>query len=216
MTIINYFPDHCAVCGTEQKNQHLFYHLEHYPLLQRIYYELLGPDLTICTKCGYISNPISKRPGKVTREWLQSEEYLKNDGIDFKSFRAGVFYKNYKIELLNRRFGGAFCSIFETSLLCFVEKDFENATWCSFLALSLVDKLKRVQYIDQEKFSLMRAGLLRRTGQFQRLLTEYSECTFENKMNNSYLALLLEKAKQKDSGNIPDTELHEVLRWFEF
>lgn len=84
------------------------------------------------------------------------------------------------------------------------------------MALSLFDKFKRGKYIEEEKIKLMRAGLLRRTGQFTRLLKEYSSCTFEKRMNNSYLALLLEKAKQKDAGNIPDEELKEVLHWFEF
>ena len=216
MTIINYFPDNCAVCGSEQKNHHLFYHLDHYPPLQQIYYELIGPNPTRCTNCGYISNPISKRPGRVTKEWLQSESYTNNDGIDFKNYYADLYYKEYKIELLNRRFWGAFYEVFETAILWFDEQDLENATWCSFLALSLFDKFKRGKYIEEEKIKLMRAGLLRRTGQFTRLLKEYSSCTFEKRMNNSYLALLLEKAKQKDAGNIPDEELKEVLHWFEF
>lgn len=216
MTIIKYVSDNCAVCGAEQKNQHLFYHLEYYPPLQQIYYELIGPEPTRCTNCGYISNPISERPGRVTREWLQSKEYLDNDGIDFKNHYADLYYKEYKIQLLNRRFWGAFEAIFKTGLFCFDEQDFENATWCSFLALSIFDKFKRGKYIEQETIQLMRAGLLRRTGQFTRLLKEYSNCTFEKRMNNRYLALLLEKAKRKDAGNIPDEELREVLRWFEF
>ena len=136
--------------------------------------------------------------------------------MDFRNYYADLYYKEYKIELLNRRFWGAFFAVFETALLCFNEQDLENATWCSFLALSLFDKFKIGKYIEQDKIYLMRAGLLRRTGQFTKLLKEYSSCTFEKRMNNSYLTLLLEKAKQKDAGNIPDAELHEVLRWFEF
>ena len=79
MTIIDFRPDKCAVCGSEQQNQYLFYNLAYYPPLEVIYYKLIEAKPTKCTNCGYISWPISKKPGKVTKEWLQSEEYLNND-----------------------------------------------------------------------------------------------------------------------------------------
>ena len=216
MTIIDYHTDICAVCGSEQKNQYLFYNLEYYPPLEQIYYKLIGAKPTQCTNCGYISWPISKKPGKVTREWLRSEEYLNNDGMIFNDHYAELYYKKYKIDLLNRRVEKALEAVFMTCLYCYIRDDLENASWCCFLALALFDKLKKPKMFDPETLKLMKAGLLRRTGQFTRLLNEYSACTFEKKMYNEYLKLLLKKAEQKDAGNIPDSELKEVLRWFEF
>lgn len=211
MTIIRYYPDNCAVCGAEQKNQHVFIHTSYLPLLLQIYWEIIGADPTKCTVCGYVSNPISKSPGKVTKEWLQSEEYINNDGINFKSGYADLYYKEYKVELLNRRIEGAFIAIFTTCLFCFEEHDFENGAWCSYLALSLIDKLKKQKYIKNDTLKLMRAGLLRRTGQFNRLIKEFSDCTFEKVYYNRYLSVLLERSIQKNSANIPDEELYRVI-----
>ena len=94
----------CAVCGAKNR----------YSVLASTNTFGGGPDLDLrppemrrstmpywvqeCPECGYISEEVSD-PSDVSREWLQSEEYLTCDGISFVSDLARLFYRYYLINL---------------------------------------------------------------------------------------------------------------------
>ena len=60
---------------------------------------------------------------------------------------------------------------------------------------------ENTEYIDEEieKLKLMKADLLRRSGQFETLLSEFSSHSFQDETMNKVLAFQLAKAAEKDT-----------------
>ena len=59
---------------------------------------------------------------------------------------------------------------------------------------------KVVPYKNKETASLVRADLLRRTGQFNVLIKEYENVTFSDDLLNDIVAFQIKKAKEESDG----------------
>jgi hypothetical protein len=220
----------CAVCGTEKE----FYGIASTnsfgspdldlrpPEMQR---STMGQWIQQCPKCGYVSGSIDDAAGKVTIKWLKSKEYIHNDGIEFQSGLADQFYKYYKISLLNEDNETAFYSLLHASWACDDCDDTKNAAHCRIMAIPLLTKLidgivagkpepeeDCDEDADEKKDNLllMKTDLLRRSGQFDKLLSEYASRSFKNDIMNKVLAFQLAKAAEKDTACYT---IQEAVEW---
>ena len=194
----------CAICGVIN---------EYRGLASTNSFERCGPDLDLrppemlrstmpvwiqeCPECGYISEDISD-PSDVTKEWLKSEKYHTCDGIVFVSDLAKQFYKYYLINLEDKNPEDAFFAILHAAWACDDNDDDVNAKHCRELAIPLATKLIEEEYENQENIKLMRVDLMRRVGQFNELLEEYSSVQFDEELMNRILEFEIKKAKDKD------------------
>ncbi len=205
----------CAVCG-EAKTYYEIGSTNSFgspdldlrpPQMQR---GTMGEWIQQCPACGYVSGRIDNDPGKVTKKWLKSKAYTHSDGIDFRSGLADQFYKFYKISLLNENTERAFFALLHAAWACDDCEDTANAVRCRSMAVPLLNQVTEELTSGQgdpeeddsdkkDNLLLIKADLLRRSGQFETLLSEYASRHFENEIMNKVLAFQLAKASEKDT-----------------
>lgn len=159
----------------------------------------MGVWVQVCPECGYVSANISDKH-HVTKKWLQSQQYLTCDGIDFASDLAKAFYRYYLINLEDKETEDAFFAILHCAWACDDAKDAENAKHCRVTALPLADKLIEVDFENRDNFLLMKSDLMRRAGQFDELIKLYASVSFDDDLMDKILAFQIKKAKEKDAG----------------
>lgn len=203
MTTIAQITHKCSVCGTVSEftalassNQMGSPDLDLRPAPMERY--TMEYWLEECPNCGYISDQVSD-PCDIDIEFLKSDKYRTCDGIGFKSELAKKFYKSYKIDLLNGMERKAFYAILHAAWACDDEKDHENASVCRKKAIPLITKMIAYSRNRNKNFLLIKADLLRRSGCFEQLLTEYADVKFNDQLLDQILAFQLEKAKQQDT-----------------
>ena len=200
------FPEEitCAVCGTKNEFQ-----------LLGSYSTFGGPDLDLrpaemkrstmpywvqkCPCCGYVARQVSD-PAPVTEEWLKTEDYITCNGISFSSDLAKEFYQQFMISDQGKDTETAFYALLHAAWACDDRRDKENAKHCREMACSIAEKLLSSKHKKDENLSLLRADLLRRSGQFSRLIDEYSNIRYSEDLLNDIIAFQLEKAKEHDAG----------------
>ncbi len=209
----------CAVCGAEET----YYEIGSTnsfgspdldlrpPQMQR---GTMGEWIQECPACGYVSGTIENDPGKVTEKWLKSKAYTRSDGINFRSGLADRFYKFYKISLLNENTERAFFALLHAAWACDDCEDTANAVRCRSMAIPLLNRVTEGPASGQgdpeedgcgddsdekDNLLLIKADLLRRSGQFETLLSEYASRHFKNEIMNKVLAFQLAKAAEKDT-----------------
>ena len=172
-----------------------------------------------CPDCGYVSGEVSD-PAEITKEFLESDEYVSCDGRKFKSDLAARFYKEYKIctapasavkkpSVLDKLFKKkstdeklitAFNAILHAAWACDDEQDVENAKYCRNIAISLISKLISGGHDNKDTFSVIKCDLLRRAGRFEDIKNEYSSVKFDNDLLNKIIAFQIDKAEKQDTG----------------
>lgn len=151
-----------------------------------------------CPECGYVSEEVSDE-SSVTKEWLQSEKYLSCDGISFYSNLAKIFYKYYLINLEDKNTKDAFFAILHAAWVCDDNSDFDNAKHCRQLAIPLVDNLIDEEEENVDNLLLIKADLMRRSGDFNNLILKYNNVKFSDDILNKIIAFQLQKANDKDT-----------------
>ena len=148
-----------------------------------------------CPHCGYVSYNISNET-KITLDWLQNEQYLLCDNINFVSSLAKDYYKLYLIAIANNTAESAFRAALYAAWCCDDSHDVENAIYCRKKALE-----QAYTYIDtaNDTFVVVCADLLRRTGQFELLIEKYKDKTFVEETLNAITKFQIERAYQKDT-----------------
>lgn len=154
-----------------------------------------------CPFCGYISKDVTDETS-VTKELLSSERYLNCDGHDFKSDLSRQFYKNYMINMEDGNLEDAFSAIHCAAWACDDAQDLANAKLCRTLAIFLLDRLIKKHAFDtkEEDYIIIKADLLRRSGCFERLFSEFSSFSSNDNLFNKIIHFQLDKASQGDTG----------------
>lgn len=150
-----------------------------------------------CPSCGYVSDDLSE-DGGVTKEWLKTNAYLTCDNRMFKSELAAKFYKWYLIKIENGRYKSAFYSVLNAAWACDDVQDVENAVYCRTKALEEYRRFA-VDKDEKELYAIIKADLLRRTGNFKLLIKEYRWRRFSDKLFDKIRVFQIKKAKQKDT-----------------
>lgn len=151
-----------------------------------------------CPSCGYVASQISD-PTPVAEEWLKTEKYTTCNGISFSSDLAKEFYQQFMIASQSKDTKTAFFALLHAAWACDDREDEENAKHCRQTACLLAEKLLSSERKKDENLSLIRADLLRRTGQFARLIDEYRNAQYSEELLNKIIAFQLEKAKAQDT-----------------
>ena len=152
-----------------------------------------------CPACGYAADAISDETS-VTREWLQSEAYQTCDGIAFSSDLAITFYRQHMICLQENDERKAHYALLHAAWACDDAFDAENAAICRKRAIPPLEAMIRSANDEEKDTMLMvKADLLRRSGQFDRLIDEYADVKMKDKLLSMLLAFQLQKAREKDA-----------------
>lgn len=159
-----------------------------------------------CPHCGYVADDLTDL-STVTRQWLEHEAYTSCNGHSFKSELAEMFYKSYLIHTADGNAEKAFFAALHGAWACDDEGAAEEAIHCRECALAELEKLIAAQ-MHLETCLVVKTDLLRRTGQFDRLIAEYTGKRFWNTLIDRVVEFQIEKAKQKDTGcyRITDTD----------
>lgn len=202
MTLMRKLECKCSVCGGYSEHSVLFstYEegspgLDFRPSPESCY--LMSSWVEECPHCGYVNYSI-KDPSGVTEDWLNSEEYLTCDGIAFESKLAVRFYRHYKYNEYCNLIDDAAEAIRNAAWVCDDCEDDENAKRCRKIAIPLYAKLIEKGYGDSEKLMVIKADMLRRAGEFQQLIDEYSDISFEDEELNKIIDFQLKRAKKED------------------
>lgn len=150
-----------------------------------------------CPRCGYVAKSIDNDT-EITKKWLASEEFKSLCERDFLSNYAKRFYKQYLICKQEEKDRDAFYAALHAAWSCDDAKDLENAIFCRKLALEKIDVIINL-YNKREDFLVMKADLLRRSGQFDAVISEFKDKQFSKELLNQVVAFQLEKAAQKDT-----------------
>lgn len=150
-----------------------------------------------CPNCGYVNDSLQTESA-VNKEWLASEEYCSCDNINFKSSLAKKFYQQYLITNYENKTNDSFYALLHCAWACDDSNDNVNAKHCRKMAINLLEKL--IDKSDnRETMLLLKADLLRRSDQFDRLIEEYKEITFSEEFLNNILAFQIKLAKNGDN-----------------
>ncbi len=155
-----------------------------------------------CPFCGYVSSDISKLPvdaSEVSKviDFISRESFQRTEKKVFASELACKFYKQY---MLSREFGDnekSFYALLHAAWACDDKNDKENAILCRKIALEFLENLI-LNDKDNENLRLQKADLLRRSGDFDAVIKQYSSEKFSNELLNKIVHFQLEKSKLKD------------------
>lgn len=150
-----------------------------------------------CSCCGYVSSNLED-PTKVTKEWLKEEAFVSCGGRTFLSELAARFYKCYLINIEDGNMGEAYLAAVHAAWACDDEGEHDNAIHCRKCALTVLEKVAAIHALSDD-IRVVRADLLRRTQQFDTLITEYTDVSFSDDLLNKIIAFQVDKARQQDT-----------------
>ena len=163
-----------------------------------------------CPNCGYVAKDIEKECGAWVEDFIKGEEYLTCSGINFKDPLAARFYREYLLAAGKRDAEAAYNAILCAAWCCDdTAGEAKNAVKCRRLALVQIDKLlKRGSARNKDTLTVVKADIMRRAGEFDRLISEYAEIQLSDRLHARIIAFELEKAKRRDDGRytVEDTE----------
>ena len=204
----------CAVCGAENRifwrpsySRFGFGYLDTRPTaMARVSF-----FLSRCKQCGYVNTNISCGDGAL-REFINSEKYKTCDGINPSSDMA----KSYiQYALIHEYIGGeksveyTFLGFLNAAWMCDDhaaqhrghKKPKRDAIICRKRCLELIDRLiaDEPDIDNKEIFMQIKADLLRRTEQFDALISEYLNKTFQNRRVNQVIKFELDLVRAGDT-----------------
>ena len=153
-----------------------------------------------CPHCGYAAGNLENDCG-ISKEFLESERYLTCDGMEFKGRLSPRFYRSH---LIMDELGYAercFYNLLHCAWDCDDKDDAENAAKVRKLAVDYIEKLiPEKDDSERNDLMVMKADLLRRSGQFDRVVAEYEELFLDDGLLDVVIAFQVEKAKLSDTG----------------
>lgn len=157
----------------------------------------IGTWVQECPRCGYVAHRVDD-DSSVDIEWIKSDDYFTCNGISFISDLAKRFYRHYMISIRDNKKEDACFALIHAAWACDDTGDRTNAVTCRKMAVPLIGQLIDNNHKNKENLRLMKADLLRRSCQFEKMIKEYSDVTFDEDIMNKVLAFEVEKAKKKD------------------
>ena len=161
-----------------------------------------------CPNCGYVSSSVANKTS-ATKRMLQSEDYVNANGRAFKSELAKKFYQHYLICLNDNKSEEAFRAILHAAWASDDCRDKENSDHCRMLALLRLDKVIERRR-GNEDLLLMKCDLLRRSGRFDEVISEFTGRVMKNDLYNKILAFQIERAAAKDRNRYTVRDVEEA------
>ena len=196
----------CSVCGkTSEQPVILSTNNFGYPDLDtrppEMYRSTMNTWILECPHCGYVAKNLEEEL-KINEDYLKSNKYKTCNGINFKSDLSKNFYKRYLIESENSEDINAYFALLYCAWACDDSEDLENSKFTRQLAIELADKIikdNKNSNDDVENLIVMKADLLRRTGEFNQLIKDYEKLTLKDELLNKIIKFQVEKAYEKDN-----------------
>lgn len=177
-TTIKLYEVECGVCGA---------HSDHYIIVDSG--TTAAPDLDFrpsdphrssmkhwimeCTECGFCSDVLNKRI-KCGKEFLDSEEYKNLGGITLENELAVRFVKAALVFKQEGMLGDAVKEYLYAAWVCDDDKNDEAASACRMAAVKLIDE-NSDYFTGDENITVLKADMLRRCGEFDRVTSEFNE-----------------------------------------
>lgn len=144
-----------------------------------------------CPSCGYAADDFDQKPS-VTRAFIESETYQSCDSIDFKNPLSKRFYRQHLIESENLK---KFYMLLYCAWTCDDRNDVENAV---LIRTKCLETLKNLDL--DETLEIQRADILRRSGNFAQVISEYENRSFKEEILNPIKDFQIKKALLEDDG----------------
>ncbi|MBE6499901.1 MAG: hypothetical protein E7Z80_05085 [Methanobrevibacter thaueri] len=212
MTTIRNIEKKCSVC-TKTSEQPLIGSTStlYYPDLDlrpsEMYRNSMFAWLDECPHCGYVAKNIENE--LKTPEILKSKNYQTCEDNDFKSKLAKRFYKHYLISKAEKNHELEFNSLLHCAWSCDDNNDKELSQKIRKMALKIIDKLIK-ENKDKNELLLIKADLLRRTLQFDKVINEFKDIKLEKSIENKIIAFQIELSEKKDSECHTLKEIEEI------
>lgn len=201
MTIINQFEKRCSVCGKtsmqpvlSSTNSWGYPDLDLRPAPMKR--DTMNTWLMECPHCGYVAIRLENEL-KVSPNLLKSDEYLTCDGHDFKSDLSKRFYRHYLISKAKKDYRSMFFSLLHCAWTC-DDADDRLAVEIRKKAADSID-LFEADGDEKDNLKIMKADLLRRSLQFDRVADEFNDFRSDDDLLNSIIRFQIERALMKDS-----------------
>jgi len=149
----------------------------------------------VCPNCNYVSGDIED-PLPCSADFLSSEEYARFDEIAPRSELAKTFLLKARISDMTKDDLEAFWDYLHAA---WASDDAEDKHWSSKARLEALTRLAALpgDKVDNA-LNLIRADLLRKTRQFDILVKEYSDVSYNDDLLNSIIAFQIKKAVAED------------------
>lgn len=156
----------------------------------------MGQWIQICPHCGYVSDDLS-REASIYPEMVFSEAYKTTDGYELPTL-ATAFYRHAMIAHAEKNAEREFFAYLHAAWACDDAQDAENAVMCRLAALRVLDDHPAGSIIpDDGSHAIVRADLLRRTGQFD-AVKQYKGRRTEDAFLYHILQYQVKLAQQQD------------------
>ena len=156
-------------------------------------------QITTMCKCG---NVFMGDISPATKELVQSDVYQNCDGINFKDQKSIMFYRAYLIDKEHnpQDIVSNFMHLNRCIWAC-DDSDDENNIPLRKTALNLVNQIIENEENEETKrnYILIKADLLRRSGQFDELIEEYEDIHFEDPLSELIVDFQYKKSEEKDN-----------------
>ena len=161
-----------------------------------------------CPECGYVSNDMEKK-APVDRAFIESEAYKKCEWYSFKSNLSEGFYKHFMLMRKANELHDAVFALLYTIWECDDSED-DNAIVLRHKIVPFIEELQNTEY--DENIDAIKMDVLRRGSQFDKLIEEYSNKTFEKDLIDNIRRFQLIKAENKDVGCYTVREAVDYLK----
>ena len=144
------------------------------------------------------NNNIDEDELKIDKEFIKTEKYMTCDGFEFERKLAARFYRRFLISNEMDYAEGSFFNLLHCAWVCDDAKDIENARKIRMLSLPYIDSMIALDDDRKKDYLLMKADVLRRSGQFDQLIDEYRDVIFGEEIYDKVITFQIQKANLGD------------------
>jgi len=188
----------CSLCGKISKqpvllisNQFGYQDLDLRP--SEMYRSTINTWVLECPHCGYVATNLDDEL-TIDKDFLESEQYKTCDGIEFESKLSEIFYKYYLIQTKISEDVDSFFAILQCVWTCDDANDEDNSKLTRRIAINIADKIIESGKDRDNRFILLKADLLRRSGEFDQLIEEYENLTLDDELLDNIIKFHIKKA----------------------
>lgn len=149
-----------------------------------------------CPECGYCNASLDI-PVDIEADYLSSEEYLSFGGITGVRGKAAHMIKKALICIKERSYKEAVQSYLYAAWILDDDNSEPQAKACRKAAVEVMDS-HSAAFKNDANFKLLRADLLRRSGDYERVVSEYEGVAFNSQLMTAIAFFEVNLAAQKD------------------
>lgn len=163
--------------------------------------------VTECPHCGYCETMLDM-PIDFERSYLETEEYKSCAGKTAAQGLTAQFIRQALVRTRNHNYPAALQSYVYAAWSCDDEGNAELAKECRLSAVRLMNEHKSA-FDEHPDLSVLKADLLRRSGEFAAVISDYSDWKSPSQLMNAIVGYEVELAKKQDdtvhlAGDVPN------------